>query len=164
MMCQRDRLCFLQMGESRHIGMQVFFHDLIQCHQQLLHQFVQFFDLVSDIQFHIQRYLIISASSGVQFLTCVTDPVDQICLHKTVDIFVLTGDLQFIGIHIRHDTVQSGDDLIFFLFCQNPLFCKHRHMCLASLYILMEKLLIEADGCVKIIYKFVRFFCKTASP
>ena len=57
--------------------------------QQLLHQFVQFFDLVSDIQFHIQRYLIISASSGVQFLTCVTDPVDQIGLHKTVDIFVL---------------------------------------------------------------------------
>ena len=164
MMCQRDRLCFLQMGKSRHIRMQVLFHNMIQSYQQFFHQLIQFFDLVSDIQFHVQRHLVISAPSGMQFLSDISDPVDQVCLHKTVNIFVLTGNLQLAGIHIRHDAVQSTDDLLFLFFCQDSLFCKHGYMGFASLYILMEKLLIKTDGRIKIIYKFVRFFCKTASP
>ena len=55
-------------------------------------------------------------------------------------------------------------DLLLFFLCQDPLFCKHGNMCLASTDILSVKFLIKGNGCVKIVNQLVRFFCKTASP
>ena len=106
-MCQCDRLCFLQMGESRHIGVNVLFHDFFECYQHLFDECINLGDLIADIKFHIEGYLVIAASSGVQLLSGVSDAVDQVCLHEAVDILILICDLQFSGFHISKDAFQS---------------------------------------------------------
>ena len=107
MMCQRNGLCFLQMGKSRHNGLGIFFHDAKQNFQKAFYQFIRLFHFISCIKSHIQRHLVIPASSGVQLLSCISNPVNEVCLHKAVDILILICDLQFSGFHIRKDAFQS---------------------------------------------------------
>ena len=145
MMCQGNRLRFLQMRKARHIGMEILFHNMIQCFQKMFHQMINLLNLISHIKLHIQSHLIITASSCMQFFACVADSVNQICLHKTVNIFVFAGNLKFTFFHISHNRIQSLDDFIFLLIGQYPLFRQHRHMCLTSTHILMKKLLVKTN-------------------
>ena len=145
MVSQSYRLCLLEMGKSRHVGVYILFHDLLQGKKKVFQLFVGPIDLVADIQFHIQSYLVITASSCVEFLSGVSDTVDQVCLHETVDILVLGCDLKFALFHIFKDSIQPFCDLIFFFLCQDSLFCKHGNMCLASADILFIKLLVKGN-------------------
>ncbi len=88
MMCQRHRLCFLQMRKSRHKSIQIFFHNTLQYLQQVIYQCVGLFDCLTHVHSHIQSNLIITAASGMEFFAGISDTVDQICLYKAVDIFV----------------------------------------------------------------------------
>ena len=151
-MCQRDRLCLLEMGESRHISMEVFLHDLLKRLQKIQHQPVHLPDFIPHIELHIQRHLIVPASSCVQLFAGVPNPLDQIRLHKTVDILILFGDLQAMVFHVLQDAFQPFQDLLFLLFRQNPLLGKHADMCHAALDILPVKFLVKSDGRVETIH------------
>ena len=151
-MCQCDRLCFLQMGESRHIGVNVLFHDFFECYQHLFDECINLGDLIADIKFHIEGYLVIAASSGVQLLSGVSDAVNQVCLHEAVDILIFAGDFQFSALYVGKNAFQSFQNLISFVFCQNALFCQHLYMCHAAFDVLFIEFLIKADGCIKIIH------------
>ena len=104
MMCQCDRLCFLQMGKSRHDRLGIFLHDLKKASQSIsINQSCQFRDLhLLVYKLHIQCNLIITASSGMQLLSCIPDPVDQICLYKTVNIFVFLCNLKLSVLYILY--------------------------------------------------------------
>ena len=106
-MGQCNGLCLLQMSKSRHDGLGIFLHDAKQYFQKTLYQFVCLLHFISCIKSHIQRHLVIPASSGVQFLSCISNPVNEVCLHKAVDILILICDLQFSGFHISKDAFQS---------------------------------------------------------
>ena len=107
MVCQCDRLRFLQMGKSRHDRLGVVLHD------------------------------------RMQLLSCIPDPVDQICLYKTVDIFVFLCNLKLSALYIPADAFQSVQNLLLLIVCQDPLLCKHHNMCLAALDILLIKSFIK---------------------
>ena len=164
MVCQSYRLCLLKVGKSRHVGVNILFHDLLQGKKKVLQLLICLIDLVADIKLHIQSYLVITASSCVKLLSGISNTVDQVCLHEAVDILILCCDLQLACFHVCKDSVQSFCDLLLFFLCQDSLFCKHGNMCLASTDILSVKFLIKGNGCVKIVNQLVRFFCKTASP
>ena len=164
MVSQSYRLCLLKMSKSGHIGVHVLFHDLLQGKKKVFQLFICLIDLIPDIKLHIKSYLVITASSCVKLLSCISDTIDQGCLHKAVDILIFRCDLKLACLHICQDSVQSLCDLILFFFCQNPLFRKHGYMCLASADILSVKFPVKGNRCVKIINQLVRFFCKTASP
>ena len=56
--------------------------------------------LVPGIKLHIQRHLVVAASSGMQLFSRLSDPVDQRRLHKTVDIFILIRNLKFSALNV----------------------------------------------------------------
>jgi len=163
-MCQCDRLCLLKMGKSRHVGVHILFHDLLQCNKKRFQLFIRLIDLITDIKLHIKCNLIITASSCVQLLTSVTDAVNQIRLHEAVDILVFGCDRKLSSLHICKNSVQAFCDLILLFLCQDALFCKHGNVCLASVDILFIEFLVKRNRCIKIINQLVRLLCKTASP
>src|SRR5699024_8954888 len=112
MMSQCNRLCFLKMGKSSHVCMYILFHDLQQRFHETLHQMIHLVNLISHIQLHIQSHLIIPASSRVKLLSGISDSVDQIRLHKTVNIFIFTGNFQSSGSHIIQNSLQAVQNLL----------------------------------------------------
>ena len=143
MVCQCDRLRFLQMGKSRHDRLGVVLHDRKKFAEHIHNQSLQCGDLTSCIKLHIQCNLIITASSGVQLLSGVSQTVDQIRLHKAVDILIFFCDLELSIFHILADTFQSVQNLLLLIVCQDPLLCKHHNMRLAALDILLIKSFIK---------------------
>ena len=143
MVCQCDRLRFLQMGKSRHDRLGVVLHDRKKFAEHIHNQSLQCGDLTSCIKLHIQCNLVITASSGMQLLPCIPDPVDQICLYKTVDIFVFLCNLKLSTLYIPADAFQSVQNLLLLIVCQDPLLCKHHNMRLAALDILLIKSFIK---------------------
>ena len=107
MMRKRDWLCLLQMGKARHDRLCVIFHNGKNGLKQMMEQILGMFYLTSGIKAHIQCHLIVSAASGMQFLARITDTVDQICLHKTMNILVFGCDGKFAVCHIFFDAFQS---------------------------------------------------------
>ena len=95
MVCQSYRLCLLKVGKSRHVGVNILFHDLLQGKKKVLQLLICLIDLVADIKLHIQSYLVITASSCVKLLSGISDTVDQVCLNKTVNIFIFISNLKF---------------------------------------------------------------------
>ena len=89
------------MGKPGHNRLRIFFHNAKQYMQQLFKQFIRLKNLQPGIQTHVQRYLIISASSGMQFLSGISQTVNEICLHKTVNIFIFRSDGKLSALHIR---------------------------------------------------------------
>ena len=143
MVCQCDRLRFLQMGKSRHDRLGVVLHDRKKFAEHIHNQSLQCGDLTSCIKLHIQCNLVITASSGMQLLSCIPDPVDQICLYKTVDIFVFLCNLKLSALYIPADAFQSVQNLLLLIVCQDSLLCKHHNMRLAALDILLIKSFIK---------------------
>ena len=142
-MCQGYRLCLLQMGKARHISMHILFHDLLKSLKKCLHLLVNGVNLIAHIQLHIQRHLIITASSGVKLLAWISDSVNEIGLHKAMNILVFRCDRKSACLYICKDSFKSFKDLVSFFFCQNALFGKHFYMCLAAADILLIKFLIK---------------------
>ena len=164
MVCQGNRLCFLKMCESRHVSVHIVFHNGLKCFQKFLEFCVDLFDLVADIKFHVKGNLVVTASSCVKFLACITDSVDKVCFYKAVDIFVFGCDLEFAGSYICKDSVKTCFDLIFFFSCQDSLSGEHCYVCFAASDVLLIEFLVKRDGCIEVIYKFVCFFCETSAP
>ena len=106
-MSQCNGLCFLQMGKSRHNGLCIFLHDSKKYFQKAFYQFIRLFHFISCIKSHIQRHLVIPASSGMQFLSCISNPVNEVCLHKAVNVLIFIGNLKFSGLYISKNTFQS---------------------------------------------------------
>ena len=100
----------------------------------------------------------------MELFPCIPDPFDQICLNKTVNIFIFLCNLKSPVLHIRPDTLKSFYNLLFLFLSQDSLLREHRYMSDTSADILFIKSLIERDRCIEIIYQFVRLFCKTAAP
>ena len=88
MMSQRNRLSLLQMGKSRHVGINILFHNGQDREQYLFHQIIQHMYFISCIKFHIKSHLVIPAPSGMQLLARLANPVDQGSLHKAVNVLV----------------------------------------------------------------------------
>ena len=114
MVSQCDRLRFLEVCEAWHVCVDILFHDLLKCFEKFLYQFVCLVNLISYIEFHVKGYLVVTASSCVKFLACITDSVDKVCFYKAVDIFIFGCNLEFAGSYICKDSVKTCFDLIFF--------------------------------------------------
>ena len=69
--------------------------------QQLFQQFIRLKNLLPGIQTHVQCHLIISASSGMQFLSGISQTVNKVCFHKTVNILIFRSDGKLSALHIR---------------------------------------------------------------
>ena len=138
MMCQCNGLRLLEMGKAGHIGLQVIFHRLQDHQKQFLYEAIDLFHLFSGVELHIQSHLIVAAAAGVQLFACITDPVDEMCLHKAVNILIgifINGQLPGQG--IIQNPAKTGNDLISLRLCENLLFCEHCHMCDTALDILI---------------------------
>ena len=98
---------------------------------------------LSGVETHIERHLVIAAAPGMQLLSGVSQTVDQIRLHKAVDILIFFCDLELSIFHILADTFQSVQNLLLLIVCQDPLLCKHHNMRLAALDILLIKSFIK---------------------
>ena len=144
--------------------MNILFHDLLQGKKKVLQPLICLIDLVADIKFHVKGNLVVTASSCVKFLACITDSVDKVCFDKAVDIFIFGCDFEFAGSYICKDSVKTCFDLIFFFCCQDPLSGEHCYVCFAASDVLLIEFLVKRDGCVEVIYKFVCFFCETSAP
>ena len=163
-MSQRDGLGFLQMGESGHICVHIFPHNSVYDRQKRLEQALRLVDLIPHIQLHVQRHLVVPASARVELFPGVSDPLDQICLHKTVDILILGSDFQGSVLDIPLDPLQAADYGVSLFLCQDFLLCQHFHVSDTAPDVLTVKLLIETDGRVKIVDEPVCLLGKTASP
>ena len=84
MVSQCDRLRFLEVCEAWHVCVDILFHDLLKCFEKFLYQFVCLVNLISYIEFHVKGYLIVTASSCVKFLACITDSVDKVCCQDSL--------------------------------------------------------------------------------
>ena len=93
MVCQSYRLCLLKVGKSRHVGVNILFHDLLQGKKKVLQLLICLIDLVSCVELHIESDLIISASPGVESLSGISDPFDQVRLNEGMDILGFRCDL-----------------------------------------------------------------------
>ena len=100
MVRKRHRLRLLQMGKSWHISLHMLLHNRKERLQKFLQQTVCIEDFQPCVQPHIERHLIVAAPSRMQFLARIPDPLRQIRLHKTVNIFVLLCNLQLSRFHI----------------------------------------------------------------
>ena len=144
-MCQRNRLCLLQMCEPRHDRLCVLFHDAQKHLQKLLQKFIRLQHLRSRIETHIQRHLVIPAPARVQLLACVPDPVDQIRLHKAVDILIFLCDRKLSGFHILKYPPKTFQNRITLRLRQDPLLRQHPHVSHTALYVLPVKFLIKRN-------------------
>ena len=107
MVGEGQRLRFLQVSETRHGGVNVFFHEGMAGFDQGKHLVPDGKKLVSCIELHIKSHLVVAASSGVQLLAGVADAVDEGGLHEAVDILVLIGDLQRAVFHVGEDSLDT---------------------------------------------------------
>ena len=55
---------------------------------------IQLVNFIPDIKTHIQSHLIVAAPSGMEPLSCLSNPRDQFGLYKRVDILGFGGDGQ----------------------------------------------------------------------
>ena len=164
MVGQRGGLCLLHVGESRHDGVQIFLHQGKEGCKKLPDIAVDLQNLFSHIKLHVQRHLVVPASSGVKLLSRVPDPVDQVRLHKAVDILILVRNGKLSRRHILPDPGKAVHNRIFFLIRQDSLLCQHGRMGDASLNIFLQKALIKMDGSVELIRKTIRLLCETSAP
>ena len=59
--------------------------------------------LFSGVETHIERHLVVAAAPGMQLLSGVSQTVDQIRLHKAVNILIFIRYNKTSGFHIRKD-------------------------------------------------------------
>ena len=164
MVGQRGGLRLLHMGKARHDGVQIFLHQRKEGYKKLPDRAVDLQNLFSHIKLHVQRHLVIPASSGVKLLARVPDPVDQVRLHKAVYILILVRHGKLSRRHILPNPGKAVHNCIFFLFRQDSLLCQHGRMGDASLNIFLQKALIKMDGSVELIRKTIRLLCETSAP
>src|SRR5699024_7208687 len=164
MVRQRDRLRLLQMRKSRHKSMYVLLHDGEQRLKELLYKFIELRDLVSYIELHVERDLVIAASARVQLLAHISDAVDEVGLHEAVNILIFTGDLKLAALHVQENAAESLQNLVSLLLCENALLCQHPHMRHAALDILSIKFLVKGNGRVEIVNQLVGFLGKASAP
>ena len=119
---------------------------------------------ISCVELHIQRHLVISAPSCVEFLSRLTDPLCEHCLHEAVDVLIFIRDLKPSLFYIIQDPLQTFHDLILVCVCQDPLLCKHHHMRDAASYILGIQPFIKGNRGIEIIYKLIRLLCEASAP
>ena len=100
----------------------------------------------------------------MKLFACITDPVDQGCLYKTVDILLGFVDCKLSGIHILQNTGQSFDNALFLLLGEDSLLCQHGGMYDTSGDIFMKQSLIECYGRIEIKYQLIGLFRKASSP
>ena len=112
MMGEGDRLRLLQVGETRHEGIQILLHDAQDSLQKMLQQGVRLVNLIADVKLHIQRDLIIAAAAGMQLLSGVPDPADQMRLHKAVNILIFIRKCKFPALDIPENGAESADNLL----------------------------------------------------
>ncbi len=87
-MGQGGGLRLLQMGEPGHICLHIGFHGVQNHRHQFLEQTVRGHHLRPGVQPHVQSHLIVAAAAGMQLLARFSHPLDQISLHKTMDVLI----------------------------------------------------------------------------
>ena len=87
----------------------------------------------------------------MQLLTRITNAVNQVRLHETVDIFIFIGDRKHSAFHIQKNAVKPVYDLCLLLLSQYPLLRQHRYMRDTATDILRIEALIKGDGGIKIV-------------
>ena len=125
MVGQGDRLGLLQMGEARHKGVRVFFHqpqDGPEKGEQFISDCLR---LLADIHAHIQGHLVIAAPAGMELLAGLSDPFDQMGLHEAVDILIAVFKDQRAFFNIHQDPAQAAADPVRFLLADDPLPSQH---------------------------------------
>ena len=71
----------------------------------------------------------------MKLLARISDPVDQIGLHETVDVLVLVCDREASALHVMEDPSKFRSDQSGFLMRNDPLSAKHLRMRDAALYV-----------------------------
>ena len=164
MVCQRDRLCFLQMREARHNRIDVFLHQIMDRVEKAEEKCFCLIDLVANIELHIESDLVISGATGVKLLACCTDALGERRFDETVDVLGLLVKRKRSGLELRKDPLQLLTDGIAFLFRENSLTTEHRRMRDASADVLTEKSAVEAKRSVELVDQRIFLFGKTSSP
>ena len=137
-MGQCGRLRFLQMGEPRHISSQILLHNGKNHCEKLPQQPVCLDHMLSRIESHVQRHLIIAASAGVHLLARIADAADQLRLHEAMNILAGLINIQLTIVYILTDSGQPFKDFIPLSFRKDFLPGQHGHMGHAALNILMK--------------------------
>ncbi len=163
-MRQRHRLRFLQMSEARHVGLGVLLHDAEDRPEEIFKELHGLIDLISDVEPHVQRDLVVTAAPRVKLLSGIADALREHRFDERVDILILIGNDKLSRRHILLDALKAAQDLVALFLRQDPLLCEHGHMRAASAHILRKEALIETDRLIEFIYKLVRLLGETASP
>ena len=100
-------------------------HGSQQSLQQVTDEFIQPVNLVSSVELHVQRHLVITAPTGMHFLAYVTDFIDQARLDEAMDVLVLVSDGQLAGHDGLPDFFQPFDYLVTLGVSQDFLLGEH---------------------------------------
>ena len=152
------------MGEARHVGGEILFHDFQKGCQKLSQAFPYILNFKSGIKLHIKGHLVVPAAARVEFFARLTDSPGQNGLHKAVNIFIFfcNGKLPFL--HVPADPGKPLRDGIPLLFREDSLLLQHDHMRHTAFYILCKQTSVKGDGCVEIIHQLIRLLCKSSAP
>src|SRR5207253_2008219 len=93
----------------------------------------------------IERNLVVSASSGVQFPTGRSDACDQALLDRKMDIFMLVAKFKNTRFNILLDLIETGNDQLTFFLRNDFTPSEHTGMRNATGNILVIEFPIQAD-------------------
>ena len=149
-----DRLCTLQMRVAGHDGIAVFLgfagDDLDELHDQLFDGD----DLFFEVELHVERYLVIAASGGVQALAVVADTLGQFSFDEGVDILGFHVDAERAALDVREDPLQALNNILNALLGDDAAFAEHGRMRDTALNVLAVHAAVKRDGAVEIVGGF----------
>ena len=163
-MGKRDRLRLLKMRESRHEGLLVGLHHGEQRLQKMSEQSADFPDFVPDVHLHIQGDLVVPGTPCVQLLSGVADPVNQVCLHKAVDILISIREREPSVFDVLQNAGEPVHNLPHLVVCQDALLSEHRGVNDAAPDILPVESSVIWKGIIELLYQIILLFCESSAP
>ena len=124
-MGESDGLCALKVSIARHVCGQVFARKIDQGIAKCSNQGEDLLGLVDRIKPLVECDLVITASSGVQTLSGIADPVGEFFFNEHMDVFRIRIKGEFSGIDIVHDGEKSLTDLVGVLLRDDALLGQH---------------------------------------
>ena len=161
--CQRDRLCPLQMRVARHHGGQMFPCLRTEHFDQIQQERMDLRDFFLDIHPHVQRHLIVAGTCGVQPFPRITDPIGELLFHKGVDV-LCPFHHQCARFDVRQDRLQAFDDRFAIRLADDRLSGQHLRMGDRTGDVLPIQPTVKWQRSVEHIQAVIGFLCEPSCP
>ena len=143
---ERHRLGGLQVSEAGHDGVRFAFGLLQQAFLQARYFGQDQVDFIAQPQADIGGHLVVTATTGVQFLAGHTDTVGEAGLDIHVHVFQVDAPVERTGFDLTADGGQAVNDAVALGVGQHADFGQHRRVGDGAHDVVAVKALVEGDG------------------